>query len=98
MNILEILDKIMKKLNKKEKEIIIEMFDELHNLKDENDELIDMFVNERCFKDVKNKVCRKYKNKNAILDKEECCPLCNASIVDECLSTKAIIHGMIETV
>ena len=39
MSLLEILDKIMKKLNKKEKEIIIEMFDELHNLKDENDEI-----------------------------------------------------------
>lgn len=76
MNILEILDKIMKKLNKKEKEIIIEMFDELHNLKDENDELIDMFVNEKCLKNVKNKVCRKYKNKNAILDKVEVCELC----------------------
>ena len=50
MDILEILDKIMKKLNRKEKEIIIDMFDELHNLKDENDELIDMFVNEKCFK------------------------------------------------
>lgn len=76
MNILEILDKIMKKLNKKEKEIIIEMFDELHNLKDENDELIDMFVNEKCFKNVKNKVCRKYKGKNPILDKVEVCELC----------------------
>jgi hypothetical protein len=105
MNILEILDKIMKKLNKKEKGIIIGLFDELHNLKDENDELkdendelIDMFLNEKCFKNIKNKVCRKYKDKNAKLDKEECCPLCNASIADECLSTKAIIYGMIETV
>ena len=95
MDVLEILDKIMKKLNKKEKEIIIDMFDELHNLKDENDELIDMFVNEKCFKNIKNKVCRKYKNKNAILDKEECCPLCNASIAEESSSTKAFINSII---
>ena len=98
MDVLEILDKIMKKLNKKEKEIIIDMFDELHNLKDENDELIDMFVNEKCFKNIKNKVCRKYKDKNAILDKEECCPLCVASIADVPLSTRAIIHGITEIV
>jgi len=95
MDILEVLDKIMKKLNKKEKEIIIDMFDELNHLKEENDELIDMFVNEKCFKNVKNKVVRKYKNKNAILDKEECCPLCLASIVDESLSTKAFINSII---
>jgi spore cortex formation protein SpoVR/YcgB (stage V sporulation) len=52
------------------------LFDELHNLKDENDELIDMFVNEKCFKNIKNKVCRKYKGKNPILDKVEVCELC----------------------
>ena len=70
------MDKIMKKLNKKEKAIIIGLFDELHYLKDENDELIEMFVNEKCFKNIKNNVCRKYKNKNAILDKVEVCELC----------------------
>ena len=92
------MDNIIKKLNKKEKAIIIGLFDELHYLKDENDELIEMFVNEKCFKNIKNNVCRKYKNKNAILDKEECCPLCLASFVDEPLSTKAIIYGTIEIV
>ena len=66
----------MKKLNKKEKAIIIGLFNELHYLKDENDELIEMFVNEKCFKNIKNNVCRKYKNKNAILDKVEVCELC----------------------
>ena len=95
MDVLEILDKIMKKLNKKEKEIIIDMFDELHNLKDENDELIDMFVNEKCFKNIKNKVCRKYKNKNPILNHHECCPLCLASIAEESSSTKDFISSII---
>ena len=89
------MDKIMKKLNKKEKAIIIGLFDELHYLKDENDELIEMFVNEKCFKNIKNNVCRKYKNKNAILDKEECCPLCLASIAEESSSTKAFINSII---
>jgi len=88
------MDNIFKKLNKKEKLIIYLILEELKYLKDENDELIDMFVNEKCFKNIKNKVCRKYKNKNAILDKEECCPLCLASIADVPLSTKAIIYGM----
>ena len=87
------MDNIFKKLNKKEKLIIYLILEELKYLKDENDELIDMFVNEKCFKNIKNKVCRKYKNKNAILDKEECCPLCLASIADVPLSTKAIIYG-----
>jgi ribonuclease HIII len=95
MDILEVLDKIMKKLNKKEKEIIIDMFDELNHLKEENDELIDMFVNEKCFKNVKNKVCRKYKNKNSILDKIECCPLCLADIAEESSSTKDFISSII---
>lgn len=95
---MDVLDKIMKKLNKKEKAVILELFNELHYLKDENDELIEMFVNEKCFKNVKNKICRKYKNKNVILDKEECCPLCLAPTADVSLSTKAIINGMIEIV
>lgn len=94
---MDILDKIMKKLNKKEKAIIVELFTQLRDIKDENDELIDMFLTER-FPQAKTKVCRKYKGKNPILDKEECCPLCNASIADVGLSTKAIIHGMTEIV
>lgn len=94
---MDILDKIMKKLNKKEKAIIVELFTQLRDIEDENDELIDMFLTER-FPQAKTKVCRKYKGKNPILDKEECCPLCNASIADVGLSTKAIIHGMTEIV
>lgn len=94
---MDILDKIMKKLNKKEKAIIVELFSELRDIKDENDELIDMFLTER-FPQAKMKVCRKYKNKNPILDKEECCPLCSASIADVGLNTKAIISGMTEIV
>lgn len=69
------LDKIMKKLNKKEKAIIVELFTQLRDIKDENDELIDMFLTER-FPQAKNKVCRKYKGKNPILDKVEVCELC----------------------
>jgi len=92
------MNNIFKKLNKKEKAIIIGLFDELHYLKDENDELISMFINEKCFKNVKNKICKKYKDKNPILNNEECCPLCLASIADEPLSTKAIIYGMINIV
>ena len=44
---MDILDKIMKKLNKKEQAIIVELFSELRDIKDENDELIDMFLTER---------------------------------------------------
>ena len=95
---MDVLDKIMKKLNKKEKALILVLFDELHYLKDENDELIDMFVNEKCFINVKNKICRKYKNKNVILDNIECCPLCLAPTADVSLSTKVIINGMTEIV
>ena len=73
---MDLIDKVMKKLNKKEKAVILELFNELHYLKDENDELIEMFVNEKCLKNVKNKVCRKYKGKNPILDKVEVCELC----------------------
>jgi hypothetical protein len=69
------LDKIMKKLNKKEKAIIVELFTQLRDIKDENDELIDMFLTER-FPQAKTKVCRKYKGKNPILDKVEVCELC----------------------
>jgi hypothetical protein len=94
---MDILDKIMKKLNKKEQAIIVGLFNELRDIKDENDELIDMFLTER-FPQAKIKVCRKYKGKNPILDKEECCPLCSAPIADVGLSTKAIISGMTEIV
>lgn len=94
---MDILDKIMKKLNKKEQAIIVELFNELRDIKDENDELIDMFLTER-FPQAKIKVCRKYKGKNPILDKEECCPLCNAPIADVGSSTQAIISGMTEIV
>ena len=58
------LDKLMKKLNKKEKAVMVALFDELWHLKDENEELIDMFVTEKCFSGIKDKVERKYKKKN----------------------------------
>jgi hypothetical protein len=58
------LDKLMKKLNKKEKAIMVALFDELWHLKEENEELIDMFVTEKCFAGIKDKVQRKYKRKN----------------------------------
>jgi len=61
---MDIMDKIMKKLNKKEQAIIVELFNELRDIKDENDELIDMFVTEKCFSNIKDKVIKKYKNKN----------------------------------
>jgi len=83
---MEILDKIMKKLNKKEQAIIVELFKELWDIKDENDELIDMFLTER-FPQAKTKVCRTYKGKKPILDKVECCPLCLAPTADVCLSS-----------
>ena len=63
------LDRLMKKLNKKEKAVVVALFQELWHLKEENDELIHMFLTER-FPQAKMKVCRKYKNKNTILDKE----------------------------
>jgi len=94
---MDILDKIMKKLNKKEQAIIVGLFEELWDIKDENDELIDMFLTER-FPRAKIKACRKYKGKNPILDKVECCPLCNAPTADAGLSTQAIISGMTEIV
>jgi hypothetical protein len=94
---MDIMDKIMKKLNKKEQAIIVGLFNELRDIKDENDELIDMFLTER-FPQAKIKVCRKYKGKNPIIDKEECCPLCSAPIADVGLSTQAIISGMTEIV
>jgi len=94
---MDILDKIMKKLNKKEQAIIVELFKELQDIKDENDELIDMFLTER-FPKAKIKVCRKYKGKNHIIDKEECCPLCLAPTADAGLNTQAIIQGMTEIV
>jgi len=55
------LDKIMKKLNKKQKAIIVELLKELHHYKDENEELIDMFVTERCFAGIRDKIEAKYK-------------------------------------
>jgi len=94
---MDILDKIMKKLNKKEQAIIVGLFEELRDIKDENDELIHMFLTER-FPQAKIKVCRKYKGKNPIIDKEECCPLCSAPTADVGLSTQAIISGMTEIV
>jgi len=69
------MDKIMKKLNKKEQAIIVELFNELRYIKEENDELIDIFLTER-FPQAKIKACRKYKGKNPILDKVEVCELC----------------------
>ena len=60
------LDKLMKKLNKKEKAVMVALFDELWHLKDENEELIDMFVTEKCFSNIKDKVQRKYKKKDVI--------------------------------
>lgn len=59
------LDKLMKKLNKKEKAVMVALFDELWHLKEENAELIDLFVTEKCFGGIKDKVERKYKKKNA---------------------------------
>jgi hypothetical protein len=59
------LDKLMKKLNKKEKAVVVALFDELWHLKEENAELIDLFVTEKCFSGIKDKVERKYKKKNA---------------------------------
>lgn len=58
---MDILDKIMKKLNKKEKTIIIELLKECQLYKEENEELIDMFVNEKCFSHIKGKIEKKYK-------------------------------------
>jgi len=72
---MDIMDKIMKKLNKKEQAIIVELFNELRYIKEENDELIDIFLTER-FPQAKIKACRKYKGKNPILDKVEVCELC----------------------
>ena len=94
---MDILDKIMKKLNKKEQAVIVGLFEELRDIKDENDELIDMFLTER-FPQAKIKVSRSYKGKKPILDKVECCPVCLAPTADVCLSTKAIIQGMTEIV
>ena len=89
------MDNIIKKLNKKEKQMIYEMLDDLNHLKEENNELIEMFVNEKCFKNIRNKICRKYKNKNPILDKKECCPLCLASIAEEPSGIKDFINSII---
>ena len=59
------LNKLMKKLNKKEKAVVVALFDELWHLKDENEELIDLFVTEKCFSGIKDKVDKRYKRKNA---------------------------------
>ena len=91
------MDKIMKKLNKKEQAIIVELFNELRDIKDENNELIDMFVTER-FPEAKIKACRKYKGKNPILDKVECCPLCSAPIADAGLNIQDITRSTTDIV
>ena len=78
---MEILDNIMKKLNKKEKTIIVELFKECKFYKDENEELIDMFVNEKCFSHIKEKVEKKYK---------KCSQKLVVPIVDENLNIKDI--------
>ena len=53
------MDNLMKKLNKKEKDIIVGLVKELLYYQNENDELIDMFVTERCFSHLKEKLKRK---------------------------------------
>mgnify|MGYP003122580407 FL=1 len=78
---MDILDKIMKKLNKKEKAIIVELFKECLYYKEENEELIDMFVNEKCFSHIKEKVEKKYK---------KCSPKLVVPIVGENLNIKDI--------
>lgn len=55
------LEKIMKKLNKKQQAIIVELIKELHDYKDENEQLIDLFVSERCFSHIKESVENRYK-------------------------------------
>lgn len=87
---MDILEKILKKINNKEKAIIIALVEQVRELKDENDELIELFINEKCFLNIRTKVCRKYKNKNAIIDKLECCQLCNAPIANDGLNTRDI--------
>ena len=39
----------------------LELLKELHHYKDENEELIDMFVTERCFAGIRDKIEAKYK-------------------------------------
>ena len=77
------LDKLMKKLNKKEKAIMVALFDELWHLKEENEELIDMFVTEKCFAGIKDKVQRKYKRKNVSKP---------GSPIDETTSTMSLLR------
>lgn len=78
---MDILDKIMKKLNKREKAIIVELFKECQHYKEENEELIDMFVTEKCFSHIKDRVKDKSKR---------CCQKSVANSVDENSSTKDI--------
>lgn len=59
------LDRLMKKLNKKEKAVVVALFDELWHLKSENAELIDLFVTEKCFGGIKDKIEKKYRKKDA---------------------------------
>lgn len=59
------LDKLIKKLNKREKAVVVALFQELWHLKEENEELIDLFVTEKCFSGIKDKVDKRYKRKNA---------------------------------
>ena len=75
------LDKIMKKLSKKQQAIIVELFKELHHYKDENEELIDMFVTEKCFSHIKEKIEKKY---------NRCCPKSIVPSVEDDLNTKVI--------
>jgi len=75
------LEKIMKKLNKKQQAIIVELLKELQHYKSENEELIDMFVNERCFSGIKESVEKKYKR---------CKQKSVAPIVEEFSKTEAI--------
>jgi hypothetical protein len=78
---MDMLDKIMKKLNKKEKAIIVELFKECQYYKEENEELIDMFVTEKCFSHIKEKIEKKYKR---------CSPKSVVPTADDNSSTKDI--------
>ena len=55
------INRIMKKLNKKQQAIIVELLKELHHYKEENDELVDLFVTQKCFSGIKESVENRYK-------------------------------------
>lgn len=82
------LDKMMNKLTKKQRAIVIALFEELFFLKEENDELIDMFVTERCFGGIKDKVESKYKRRCATKKS-------NAPTAEEPLKTTDILENTI---